>query len=152
PDPVARPWARSSKLRGETRLGTASQLRSNGPTRPAMLLAFFFHVHVVRNAVRTGHAMRKLLLLTTLAASTLACPQNTVPTASPPSIVSFTAIPTTLPPGGGAVTLSWQVTGATGLTISGDAGAVSPVTSGNLTTAIGASTTFTLPATNADGT
>ncbi len=118
-----------------------------------MLVAFCFDVHVVSDAVRTGQAMRKLHLLTALAASTLvACPENTAPTVSPPSIVSFTATPTTLPPGGGAVTLSWQVTGATGLSISGDVGMVSPVTSGNLTTAIGASTTFTLTATNAAGT
>ena len=96
--------------------------------------------------------MRQLPLLTALAAMLVACPPSTPITTSPPSIVSFSATPTALPPGGGAVTLSWEVTGATSLSISSYSGTVTPVTSGNLTTAINASTTFTLTATNAAGT
>jgi hypothetical protein len=41
------------------------------------------------------------------------------PISCPPPTVSFTATPPTLPPGGGTVTLSWQTTLATSLSVNG---------------------------------
>lgn len=67
-----------------------------------------------------------------------------------PTINSFTATPT-LPAVGGTTTLSWNVTGATSLTIDQGVGSVTPVTSGSTTKAITATTIFTLTATNANG-
>jgi hypothetical protein len=73
---------------------------------------------------------------------------GTPPLPSAPSITSFSATPATLPPGGGAVTLAWQVTGADSLSIDNGVGTVT----GQATTVnVTADTTFTLTATNAAG-
>src|SRR6266550_2261762 len=69
----------------------------------------------------------------------------------PPTITSFTAAPTTLPTGGGSVTLTWQATGATSASISPGVGAVTPPECGSKTTSISGTTTFTLTASNAGG-
>ncbi len=68
-----------------------------------------------------------------------------------PTITSFTATPASLAFGGGTVTLSWQVTGATSLSISPGVGAVTPATNGSKDVAVTTTTTFTLTATNTTG-
>lgn len=68
-----------------------------------------------------------------------------------PTITSFTVAPTTLPAGGGSITLAWSVTGATSLSINGGVGSVTPVTTGSISGTVTATTTFTLTATNASG-
>ena len=67
-----------------------------------------------------------------------------------PTIASFSATPGTLPPGGGAVSLSWSVGQADTITIDQGVGAVAG--SGNESVSVTATTTFTLIATNANGT
>jgi hypothetical protein len=79
------------------------------------------------------------------------CGQTTKPATTAPTIGSFTATPSTLPAGGGSVTLAWSVTGATALSISGGVGSVTPVTSGSITGTVNTTTTFTLTATNSEG-
>jgi hypothetical protein len=66
-----------------------------------------------------------------------------------PAIQRFSASPVSLPAGGGAVTLSWEVTGADAISI--DHG-VGPVTGTSTTVSVTATTTFTLTATNANRT
>lgn len=68
---------------------------------------------------------------------------------SPPNIQGFTATPGSLPPGGGNVTLAWNVTGATSLALDNGVGDVTGYSQKtiNLTT----SRTFTLTATNPQG-
>ncbi len=68
-----------------------------------------------------------------------------------PTIISFTATPSTLLPGGGEVTLAWNVTNATSLSVSPAPGPVTPVTSGSVQVQVTATTTFTLTATNSNG-
>lgn len=68
-----------------------------------------------------------------------------------PIITSFTATPTSLPVGGGSVALSWNVSGATSLSVDQGVGSVTPVTTGSTNKSISATTTFTLTATNAAG-
>lgn len=69
-----------------------------------------------------------------------------------PTITSFTVSPTSLPAGGGSVTLSWEVMGADSLSIDRGVGAVTPVTTGSRPNVqVAANTTFTLTATNAAG-
>ena len=68
-----------------------------------------------------------------------------------PTINSFTATPNSLPSGGGLVTLAWDVTGATTLSVDQGVGAVAPSTVGNKVVLVGASATFTLTATNEAG-
>jgi hypothetical protein len=63
-----------------------------------------------------------------------------------PTITSFTATPSSLPTGGGAVTLNWVTTGATSLTIDNAA-----VTGTSKVVNVTANTTFTLKASNASG-
>jgi hypothetical protein len=72
-----------------------------------------------------------------------------VPPPGSPTVTSFTAMPATLPAGGGEVTLAWAVTGATSVSIDNGVGAVTG-TSAKAT--IKATTIFTLSATNAKGT
>jgi hypothetical protein len=69
-----------------------------------------------------------------------------------PVINSFTATPSTLPLEGGFVTLAWNVTGASGLSIDQSLGAVAPVTSGRTSVDVTSFTTFKLSATNFNGT
>ncbi len=69
-------------------------------------------------------------------------------TPSRPAIVSFTASPASVSPGGSTV-LSWTVTGAASLSISPGLGAVSGT---SVTVRPVATTTYTLSATNAGGT
>lgn len=73
------------------------------------------------------------------------------PNGDKPTIVSFTANPSTVPAGGDSVTLSWQVNDATSLSISPGVGDVTPTTSGSKTVFVSAATVFTLTATNSDG-
>ena len=68
---------------------------------------------------------------------------------SKPVISSFTAIPASLPAGGGNTTLAWTVTGATSLSIDGGVGDVTGATSKSV--AVTATKTFTLTATNTSG-
>lgn len=70
---------------------------------------------------------------------------------SGPTITSFTATPSSLPAGGGSVTLAWNVTGATSLSIDQSVGAVTPATSGSKSVQVTSSTTFTLTATGSSG-
>jgi hypothetical protein len=76
-----------------------------------------------------------------------ACP-TPAPDTSKPTITSFTATPTTLPAGGGSVTLSWDVKDATSLSIDNGVGTV---TGTSRVVNVTSTTTFTLTATNADG-
>jgi hypothetical protein len=68
-----------------------------------------------------------------------------------PTINSFTATPDSLPSAGGSVTLAWDVTGATALSINQSVGSVTPITTGSTVVQVSAATTFTLTATNASG-
>ncbi|MGO8968859.1 MAG: hypothetical protein ACLQDQ_04745 [Myxococcaceae bacterium] len=69
----------------------------------------------------------------------------------PPNVNSFTASPSSLADGG-TVTLAWNVSGATALSIDNAVGSVTPVTVGSVTANVAASTTFNLMATGAGGT
>jgi Carboxypeptidase regulatory-like domain len=73
------------------------------------------------------------------------------PTGDKPTIVSFTANPSTVPAGGDSVKLSWEVNDATSLSISSGVGSVTPADSGSKTIFVSSSTTFTLTATNSAG-
>jgi hypothetical protein len=73
--------------------------------------------------------------------------QNNIPTGSSPPITSFTASTTSIAVGT-PVTLSWQVTGASYVIVSPDAGAVRGT---NVTVMPAQSTTYTLNAINAFG-
>jgi len=70
---------------------------------------------------------------------------------SGPTITTFTATPSSLPTAGGTVTLAWNVTGATALSINQNVGSVTPVTTGSTTVQVTAATTFTLTATGSSG-
>jgi Bacterial Ig-like domain len=82
-----------------------------------------------------------LLLLT-------ACPEPTLPGGTKPTINSFTASPSSLPAGGGSVTLQWDVKDATSLSIKNSVGTV---TGTSKTVNVTSNTTFTLTATNDSG-
>ncbi len=73
------------------------------------------------------------------------------PAAVAPTINSFMASEPTLPATGGSVTLSWDVTAASELSIDNALGTARPVTKGSLSVNVTATTTFTLTATNAAG-
>ena len=73
---------------------------------------------------------------------------NVVPLAKP-FVFGFTATPSSLPVGGGEVTLTWQVAGANSVVIDNGVGDVTGVTSKTVT--VTQSTGFTLTATNAQG-
>lgn len=73
---------------------------------------------------------------------------GTVETGVPPMITSFTVSPSVIPVGSTrTVTLSWTVTGATSLSISG----IGAVTGTSTTTSVSAATTFKLTATSGTG-
>lgn len=74
---------------------------------------------------------------------------NIAPAAGAPVITSFSADPANLPAGGGSVTLAWEVTGATTLSIDQGVGDVTGLTQKPVE--VTASTTFTLTATNVAG-
>jgi hypothetical protein len=93
--------------------------------------------------------MRKLVLALFAGAALAGCSSGG--SGSGPTINSFTATPSSLPAGGGSVTLAWNVTGATGLSIDQSVGAVTPVTSGSMSVQVTASTTFTLTAAGSSG-
>jgi hypothetical protein len=77
-----------------------------------------------------------------------AAPADAAPDASPPVIASFTATPNVIPAGGTRmVTLSWSVTGASSLSISG----IGAVTGTSTVTSVSSATTFTLTAAGASG-
>jgi len=94
--------------------------------------------------------MKRLLGTTAAILLAAACGQSTKG-GGVPTITSFTVAPTTLPAGGGSITLAWTVTGATTLSINGGVGTVTPVTTGSITGTVTATATFTLTATNASG-
>ncbi len=73
------------------------------------------------------------------------------PNGNKPTIVSFTANPSTVPAGGDSVKLSWDVNDATSLSISSGVGSVTPADSGSKTIFVSSPTTFTLTATNSAG-
>jgi uncharacterized protein YaaQ len=96
----------------------------------------------------TGSFMKKMRqsFLLGLAAILVACPNPIVPTK--PVITAFTAIPASLPVGGGSSSLAWTVTGADSLSIDQSVGVVTGTQKGvNLSS----TTTFTLSATNSVG-
>ena len=95
--------------------------------------------------------MRKLPTLMLIAGLSL-CGCSSGGGGTEPQITSFTATPASLPMGGGTVTLAWNVTGATSLSINQGVGAVSPATTGSTTASVTAATAFLLSATNAAGT
>jgi len=68
-----------------------------------------------------------------------------------PVINSFTATPASLSDAGGSVTLAWDVSDATQLSIDQGVGSVSPLTTGSKTEQVTSSTKWTLTATNANG-
>ncbi|RKY92802.1 MAG: hypothetical protein DRQ13_10090 [Ignavibacteriae bacterium] len=76
---------------------------------------------------------------------------TTEPQGNKPTIVSFTANPSTVPVGGDSVKLSWEVSGATSLSISSGIGTVTPTDSGAITVFVSAATVFTLTASNSAG-
>lgn len=78
--------------------------------------------------------------------------ESTIETVSTlPTIHSFTANPSTVPVGGDSVKLSWNVSGATSLSILPGIGTVTPVDSGSIKIFVTSSTAFKLTATNSDG-
>ncbi len=66
-----------------------------------------------------------------------------------PSITRFTCFPGIVPFGGGSVTVTWMVSGATSVSINNEP--VSPPTGGSVTDQVTVATTFTLLATNFGG-
>jgi len=94
--------------------------------------------------------MRKLVFALFAGAALAACSSGG--SGSGPTINSFTATPSSLPAGGGSVTLAWNVTGAATLSIDQSVGAVTPATTGSKSVQVTASTTFTLSATDSSGT
>ncbi len=91
-------------------------------------------------------------LRTVLLAAGLVLPGCNCGSSTDPIISSFTATPANLPVDGGTVTLAWDVSGATSLSINQGVGAVTPLTSGSTTATVATSTTFTLSATDSTGT
>jgi hypothetical protein len=80
--------------------------------------------------------------------TTATCP---VTVTQQPVINSLTATPSTLSYGGGPVSLAWNVTGATMLSIDQGVGTVSPDTIGSVTELVTMTTIFTLTACNSAG-
>jgi hypothetical protein len=68
-----------------------------------------------------------------------------------PVISSFTATPNTLASGGGNVSLAWNVTGATSLSIDQGVGTVTPPTGGSKSVNVTSTKSFILTANNANG-
>lgn len=66
-----------------------------------------------------------------------------------PSVLSFTASPTTVPTGGGQVSLCWNVSNSTSVSIAPTVGTVQPVACSTVT--VTATTTYVLTATNSVG-
>ena len=94
--------------------------------------------------------MKRFLLLSIplLIALLTACPTSTPPTATKPTINSFTSSPSSLPAGGGSVTLIWDIKDATTLFIDNGVGAV---TGTSKAVSVTSNKTFTLTATNDGG-
>jgi hypothetical protein len=97
-------------------------------------------------------AMKRFLLLSIslviLFFTACSTPTSTPPTATKPTINSFTASPASLPAGGGSTTLIWDVKDAKTLSVDGGVGAV---TGTSKTVSVTSNTTFTLTATNDAG-
>jgi hypothetical protein len=81
--------------------------------------------------------------------STTATAMVSVAVESAPFITAFTAMPSSLPFGGGATTLTWTVSNASSISIDQSVGDVTNVA--NKMVSVTATTTFTLTATNAAG-
>ena len=92
------------------------------------------------------------VVMTLLVAALIGCnvdqSANKLATAAP-TIESFTANPSTLPAGGGEVTLSWKTSGASSLWMDQGVGDVSGLTQKTVT--LSSSTEFSLVATNTSG-
>jgi hypothetical protein len=96
-------------------------------------------------------ASRRVLALFAVAAFAACSSSSGSDAGSGPTITSFTATPNSLPTAGGSVTLAWNVTGATSLSIDHAVGAVTPLTTGSMSVQVTTTTTFTLTATDASG-
>lgn len=97
--------------------------------------------------VAAGGLARRLIQVLHAACAALALAATPLAVAQAPTIGAFAASPKNLKPGGSA-TLAWEVTGATGLSLSPAVGAL---TGTNLTVSPASTTTYTLTATNHDG-
>jgi hypothetical protein len=89
-----------------------------------------------------------------LALLAVACGSSPAPgqgQSSGPVIHRFEATPGALAEGGGTVSLSWDVAGATRLSVDPGVGTVTPVTTGSLEVAVTEGTRFSLRATGEDG-
>ncbi len=101
--------------------------------------------------------LRPFLILSALIISSLlagGCKEDSTtqpPQGNSPTIISFTADPSSIPAGGDSVKLSWQVNNATDLSISPGIGSVTPSDSGAITIFVSSTTTFTLTASNSVG-
>ena len=73
--------------------------------------------------------MRKAIALLVSFLALVAC-QQTPP--GPPKVNHFTASPSSLPSGGGNVTLDWDVSGATTVTVDQGVGAITPADKGTI--------------------
>lgn len=93
--------------------------------------------------------MRKTVALIVSLLALVACPQAKL---EPPKINHFTASPNSLPSGGGSVTLDWDVSGATAVSLDQGVGALSPTDKGTKAVNVSSNQTFTLSATNPSGT
>jgi hypothetical protein len=94
-----------------------------------------------------GGLTRRLIQCLYTAFAALALAVAPPATAQPPTIQAFAASPKNIQPGGSA-TLAWEVSGATGVSLSPGVGAISGT---NATVSPASSTTYTLTATNSDG-
>ncbi len=75
------------------------------------------------NALQVSPSVTTTYVLTASSQGGTASASTTV-TVPPPQVASFTATPTSLPVGGGPVTLSWNVVGATSVSINNGVGSV----------------------------
>ncbi len=92
--------------------------------------------------------MRTAILLSSCL-TLLGCGPAEVP--GSPKILLFAASPGNLPSDGGEVTLDWDVTGATTLSVDNGVGSLSPVTKGTVKVKVGSGKTFVLTAINPTG-
>jgi hypothetical protein len=89
-----------------------------------------------------------LVVFSLLVPVSVGCNSTSTTPSDKPTITSFTASPSSLPAGGGSVTLSWDVKDATSLSVDGGVGAVIGTSKA---VSVTSSTIFTLTATNANG-
>jgi hypothetical protein len=102
----------------------------------------------VNVAVDVTVAVTKTFTLTATNAQGSTTLKTTVTVAQKPTIVSFKAVPSELPLGGGSSKLEWEVTGADSISIDNGVGVV---TGASKDITVDATKTFTMTATNAQG-